>query len=71
MQGYKIAETVKALAPASLRDDEAKPVPVAQTAWLDAHNATDFCLRETFWQIALFADCRASPNRRAELAFFC
>jgi len=53
MQSYKIAETVKAFAPAGLRDDEAKPVPVAQTAWLDAHNAADFSLRETFWQIAL------------------
>ena len=60
MESYKIAEIVKALAPARSRDDEANPVPVAQTAWLDAHNATDFSLRETFWQIALLPiDVRA------------
>lgn len=56
MQSYKIAKTVKALAPARFRNDEAKSVPIAQTAWLDTHNSTDFSLRETFWQIALFAD---------------
>lgn len=54
MESYQVAEIIKALAPAGLRDDEAKPVPVAQTAWLDTHNATDFSLRETFWQVALF-----------------
>src|SRR5579872_4199450 len=71
MKSYQVAEIVKALAPARLRDDEAKPLPVAQTAWLDTHNSTDFCLRETFWQIALLPiDTRArTPLRSNSLSF--
>ena len=63
MKSYQVAEIVKTFAPAGLRDDEAKPVPVAQTAWLDTYDSTDFLLRETFWQIALLPiDVQASTR---------
>src|SRR6185437_6974201 len=71
MKSYQVAEIVKTFAPAGLRDDEAKPVPVAQTAWLDAHNATDFSLRETFWQIALLPIDMRVRTVAVELALFC
>lgn len=51
-QRDKISEVVETLAPAHARNNQPKPVPVAQAARINAHNPARFALRKTFCHLA-------------------
>lgn len=49
-QRNQIAKIIKTLTPACAGNHQAKTLPIAQTRCINAYDAADFPLRESFWQ---------------------